>query len=282
LLEEEGVRMARPEMVPVPEPTEEEPADAQLKHDAALAKAVGALAEIVSKVNRAGDFPLVLGGDQTATMGHLLGHSLGHPQGIGLAVLADAYLDLAAPAPIADDPAKLRSDPGVTKDGGAYRMVLSGLLRRIPDRFELGQLLARSSVQANQTSVAGTRAPAWSQIRQAERQTGIEVWPTERIELEGESAYRSMLTRHLAAGPIALSIDASGLDPHLMTAVAEPVPDGLDWSFLKRTLDQCVPHVDRLLGIDLCHVDPTKDNAHHSAISRLCGTLAPFLSRLVR
>lgn len=283
LIEDEGVRFARPETVAVDFPEEPDPEDAPLKFDGPISRAVCALAEVVARVNAQGDFPLVLGGDHTTLAGHVLGHALRHPKGVGLAVLADAHLDLARPAiPVYDDVKRLRTDASTTQDGGAARMALAAALRLIPDRFELGRQMARSSLLAKQTSVIGVRGPEWAQVRAAEKEQGVDVWRMERLELDGEAAYRSMLSRHLAQGPIVLSVDATGLDPGLMTAVRDPVSDGLDWSFLKRTLEQCAPHVDRLLGLDLAHVDPTRDSAHHAATSRLIETLAPFLARLSR
>lgn len=283
LLEDEGLRLARPELVPVQFPEAPDSPEAKLKYDEAVATSVQALAEAVAKVNGAGDFPLILGGDHTTVCGHVLGHAQRHPDGVGLAVLADAYLDLATPAePAYDDTARLKSDPKCTRDGDAHRMVLAAALRMIPEEYALGQRMAKSSLVAAQTSVIGVRGPEWAQLRANERAAGIEVWRMERLELDGEAAYRSMLNRHLARGPIVLSIDVTGLDPHLMTAVRDPVSDGLDWSFLKRTLEQCVPHVDRLLGLDIAQVDPTRDDVHHTATSRLIETIAPFLHRLTR
>ena len=77
-------------------------------------------------------------------------------------------------------------------------------------------------------------------------------------------------------------IDVRGLDPHLMTAARDAVPDGVDWAFLKRSLDVCVRHVDRLLGLDISQLDPSLDDVHHSAILRLVETIAPFIRRLRR
>lgn len=284
MIEGEGVRMARPVAVPIDYPTDPEPADLPLKADAWVARSLIALAEAVERVNADGDFPLILGGDHTAMLGQILGHSKRHAQGIGLAVLADAYVDLATPAtPVYADPARLAKDPEVTKSGNAHRMVLAAALRMIPETYELGRVMKRSPVVAKQTSVVGVRAPQWAQQRALERAAkGVEVWRMERLELDGEAAYRSLLNRHLSAGPIALSLDVTGLDPHLMTAVRRPNPDGLDWSFLKRTLDQCVPHIDRILGLDISEIDPTRDDAGKTAMGRLAETLAPFLKRITR
>ncbi len=283
LLEGEGVRMARPMAVPVEEPPEPDDPDAILKFDAALTRALNGLAEVVATVNSNADFPLVLGGDHTTMCGHVLGHSERHGAGIGLAILADARVDLAFPAPpVYDDKARLRKDPEVTRDGGASRMALAGALRLTGDDTAFGRAMKASAVQAKFTSVVGVRAPPWAQMTKLERKAGIEVWTMERLELDGESAYRSMLTRHLSAGPIVLSVDVGGLDPDLMHAVREPVLDGLDWSFLKRTLEQCVPHVDRILGIDICEVDPYADGGHRNSLGRFAETVAPFLKRLTR
>lgn len=282
VLEEEGARLARPRMISFPYPDASADPDDPLKLDHYVTQAVRALAEVVESVNGDGDFPLILGGDHLAMCGHVLGHSVRHKEGIGLAVLADAYLDLATPAPPVYDDAKKKSDPEVTQDGNAGHMVLSAALRMIPEQYELGAAMKDSAVQASQTSVLGVRAPRYKQLDVNEKKAGIEVWPLDRLEFDGESAYWASLSRHLAKGPIVLSIDVTGLDPHLMTAVRHPVPDGLDWKFLKRTLEQCVTHVDRILGLDLCQVDPTKDDVHQSAISRLVETIVPFLKRITR
>jgi arginase family enzyme len=281
-LEGEGVRFARPVIVPVEVPTEPDPEDAPLKFDALNARAVQALALAVEDVNAAADFPLVLGGDQTALCGHVLGHSIRHPEGIGLAVLADSHTDLATPAkPVYDDKA-LFKDQEVTHSGDLHRMVTAACLRMIPEEFEFGKVMQKSALQASQTSTAGVRARDWAQVKKNEKIAKIQVWRMERLEFDGESTYRSMLTRHLSEGPIILSIDASGLDPDMMTAVTEPLPDGIEWSFLKKTLEQCLPHLPRILGIDISELDPTRDDAHKGSILRFAETLAPFLKKLTR
>ena len=283
LLEGEGVRLARPRAVPVDVPAEPSDPDAPLKFDEPLTRALRALAEVVADVNSDADFPLVLGGDHSTMCGHVLGHSQRHTAGIGLAVLADARVDLATPAPpVYDDAARLKKDPAVTRDGGASHMALAGALGLADESTSFGRAMKASAVQAKLTSVVGVRAPSWAQMKQLEKKAGVDVWTMERLELDGEAAYRSMLTRHLSAGPIMLSIDVGGLDPDLMHAVREPVMDGLDWSFLKRTLEQCAPHIDRILGIDICEVDPSQDGGHQNSLTRFAETVAPFLKRLTR
>lgn len=282
LLEDEGLRFSRPVSVPVPA-AEAAPEDAALKFDAPLAEATQRLAEVVAEINAAADFPLVLGGDHSALCGHALGHSARHRQGIGVAVLADAFSDLARPAPpVFEDKKRLRTDPAVTRDGGLSRMALAATLGELPADTALGALMQGSAAQAKQTSVVGVRAPTWAQVKEAEARLGVDVWRMERLELDGESTYRSALTRHLSYGPILLSIDVGGLDPDLMPAVREPVSDGLDWSFLKRSLEQCVPHKDRILGLDICELDPGREDAHQRGLVRFAETLAPFLRRLAR
>ncbi len=238
---------------------------------------------MVEEVNAEADFPLILGGDHTAMMGHVLGHSLRHERGIGLAVLASAHTGLLRPGtPVYGDKAKLRSDAQATATGDAHRMAMSAALRRIPESFALGEAMKKSAVKADRTSVVGVRAPSTAQIRAAEQASGIDVWSMERLEFDGEQPYRSMLTRSLAAGPIALSIDVGGLDPDLMAAVSDPIPDGLDWSFLKRSLEQAVPHIDRVLGLDICELDPHRDIAQSRGMTRFIEAIAPFLRKISR
>src|SRR5262245_53810170 len=69
MIEGEGVRLARPVAVPIDFPTSPDPEEAELKLDQWVAKSIISLAEAVDKVNADGDFPLILGGDQTALMG---------------------------------------------------------------------------------------------------------------------------------------------------------------------------------------------------------------------
>lgn len=281
-LESEGVRFARPLTVAIEQPTEPDPEDAPLKFDALNARAITALANAVEEVNADADFPLVLGGDHTALCGHVLGHSIRHPEGIGLAVLADSHTDLATPAKPVFDDKSLYKDPEVTYTGDLNRMVTAACLRMIPEQYEVGKVMSKSALHASQTSVAGVRARDWAQIKKNEKVAKIQVWRMERLEFDGESTYRSLLTRHLSEGPIVLSIDASGLDPDMMTAVSEPLPDGIEWSFLKKTLEQCLPHLPRILGIDISELDPARDDAHKGSILRFAETLAPFLKKLTR
>jgi len=282
MLEGEGVRMARPIPVTIEQPTDDDSKDSPFKFDVAIARALKAIAEVVEQVNSDSNFPLVLGGDHTTLMGHVLGHSRRHEKGIGLAVIS-AHSGLLSPGvPVFDDKKRLRSEAEATETGDAHRMILSGALRLIPETFEVGKVMAESAVQAAQTSIVGVRAPDTAQIKANEKASKIEMWRMERLEFDGESAYRSMLNRHLSAGPIMMSIDVGGLDPDLMSAVRNPLNDGLDWTFLKKTLDQCLPHVDRLLGLDICELDPSKDAAHHGAILRFAETLGPFLRKLTR
>lgn len=282
-LEAEGVRFARPVAVPVDAPEAPDPEEAVLKFDGALTRAVHALAEVVEQVNADADFPLVLGGDHTALMGHVLGNSRRHQDGIGLAVLADAFLDLEAPAPpVFEDKARRNKDPEVTTTGDAERMVLAGALKLFGPDTELGKAMKGSAVIREQTSVVGVRGRKTAQVKANEKKAKVEVWDMERLEFDGESAYRSMLTRHLSMGPIVLSLDVTGLDPDMMTASRDAPPDGLDWTFLKRTLEQCVPHVDRILGLDICALDHTADDAHQGGLTRFAESVAPFLKKLPR
>lgn len=265
LLQGEGARLARPIPVSVPVPEPELSAAGWVHFEAELERAVRELADVVERVNAEGDFPLVLGGDHVALLGHALGHSRRHPDGIGLAVLADARLDI-------------RLDPEGSHD--AADLVVAGVLGSLPGDGPLCTLMKASSVRPALTSVAGVRAPLAASAKSYLRTSPLALWTMERIEFDGESAYRSELNRHLSSGPIALSIDVRGLDPDLMTAVRDPVPDGLDWSFLKRSLEQALPHRGRLLGLDICHVDPTRDHASQTSLSRLAEVLGPFSKQL--
>ena|GEM_PF-6927375 len=281
MLEGEGVRFARPEMVSIDIPSREEVAESPLKFDEEIAAAIRSGAEVIADVNAEGNFPVILGGDQVALCSQLV--AAGPVQGgVGLAVLADAHLDLASPGEPAFDDAEALKDDSKTWDGDVDRMVLSAALRMFPETSAIASAMKNTGLNAKQCSVLGVRGPECAQVLANERAAQIEVWRMERLELDGESSYRSMLSRHLEMGPIALSIDASGLDPHLMTAVERSVPDGIDWSFLKRSLEQCVRHVDRLLGLDICGLNPALDNVNHSSMQRLIETIAPFLRRVTR
>ncbi len=281
-LEDEGVRFAPSVPVIVEPPVADDAPEAPLMFDEAAAKAVHALAAVVERINAAADFPLVLGGDQLTMVGHVLGHSRRHDR-VGLAILAGADLPLEAPGtPHYDDPTARKSDATRPRRGNAADMSLTACLGRLPEGSKLAAETAACAADAARTSIMGVRAPLTAQVRANERKAGVDVWTMERLELDGESAYRSRLTQHLSAGPIVLSLDVRGLDPHLMTAVREPRSDGLDWSFIKRTLEQCHPHVDRILGLDISELDPSQDDAHHGSTQRFAETVAPFLRRLSR
>lgn len=283
LLEDQGIRFGRPVVVEVPRPEGPDAEDAPLKFDALHVVAATRLAEAVAATNAEGNFPLILGGDHTTLFGHLLGHAKRHPEGFGLAVLADARDDLLFPAPpVFSNKKRLREDPEVTRDGDAHAMALAGVLRHFPKGTALATALEGCTLTPDHTSVVGVRTPPTAQVKRLRRKSKLEVWDMERLEFDGEQTYRSMLERHLARGPIALSIDVRGIDPELMGAVHGPVPDGLDRAFLKRSLEQCLPHRDRILGLDICELDPSADAPGSIGQVRFAETLGPFLRKLVR
>ena len=80
-----------------------------------------------------------------------------------------------------------------------------------------------------------------------------------------EIGMQAVLERIPDGGPYYLTIDADGLDPTIMPAVAAPTPGGLDWLQIRQLVHGLVGK-GRVLGMDLVEIAPAHDYGRTSMV----------------
>jgi agmatinase len=98
-----------------------------------------------------------------------------------------------------------------------------------------------------------------------------------------EAGMASVLERIPAGGDYYLTIDADGLDPSVMPAVAAPVPGGLSFQQV-RTLIHGLEVRGRVVGMDIVEITPSRDVNQISAVAagRLMTNLIGAMARAGR
>ena len=94
------------------------------------------------------------------------------------------------------------------------------------------------------------------------------------IELQ-EVGMKAILDRIPDGHNYYLTIDADGVDPTIMPAVAGPAPGGVNYSQM-RTLIQGLVNKGKVLGMDIVEITPSKDVNGITAI-----TAGRFISNLI-
>ncbi|WP_050468871.1 agmatinase [Herbaspirillum chlorophenolicum] len=184
-----------------------------------------ARAEVATrKILKAGAIPIVLGGDHGITNPILRAYD---DQGPITIVHVDAHLDW-------------RDEVNGVKDG------LSSPIRRaseLPYVKNIIQIGMRASGSARQQDADDARN--WgAQI--------ITAYELHKIGME------AVLERIPAGGRYYLTIDADGMDPTCMPAVAGPAPGGVDFIQMRELIHGLVKK-GRVVGMDIVEIQPEKD-----------------------
>jgi len=175
--------------------------------------ACGALAALVEQESRAGNVPLVLGGDHSVAIGTLAGlaAAAGRPGG---ALWIDAHGDL--------------NTPETSPTGNVHGMPLAAALGIAGDRFaDPGLVLP--ALDPRRVALVGARSldPAeQSYLRDA----GVRVLTMSEIDRVGiEHALHEALDRVAGPGFVHVSFDLDVIDPEVAPGVGTPVRGGLTY-----------------------------------------------------
>jgi len=114
----------------------------------------------------------------------------------------------------------------------------------------------------------------------AAREYGTEIVTAWEVH---EAGMASVLERIPAGGDYYLTIDADGLDPSVMPAVAAPVPGGLSFHQM-RALIHGLEARGRVVGMDIVEITPSRDVNQISAVAagRLMANLIGAMARAGR
>ena len=197
-------------LAPVPESTEE--VDEQARYLPHILEHCDAVAKLVENARRAGQLPLVLGGDHSVALGTLAG--MAAVDGPGGAVWIDAHGDLNTP----------QSSPS----GNVHGMVLAAALDLGGDGFHYDNWTL-PAIAPGKLALVGVRS-----LDQGERDLlhGLDakVFTMSEVDRMGiETCMREALEHASGAGFLHISLDMDVVDPDNAPGVGTPVRGGLSY-----------------------------------------------------
>ena len=221
---------------------------------AAVASVCTQLADIVERSLRAGQFPLILGGDHSLSMGSVAGlvrHYRAQEKEQELGVLwVDAHPDM--------------NTPETTPSGNLHGMPLAILLGHGPDALtRIGG--AAPALAPSNVVIFGVREIDADEERLVQR-SGVRVFRRTEIAQRGvEVCLAEALDRLRGAGAgIHLSFDLDACDPALAPGVTTPVHDGLDRREALAICEQ-LGRSGRLSSMEIVELNPAMDAGNRTA-----------------
>ena len=214
------------------------PAEANAKYLPIINEACALLADLVEEVVRAGNFPLVLGGDHSIAMGTLAGVTRARGRAPGV-LWIDAHGDINAPI----------GSP-------------SGNVHGMPVHFAL----AAHNVSPDRMVFIGLRDVDEGE-KQTIRELGVKAFTMSDIDRTGMAAVIEQALVIAADGPGSLhvSFDMDGIDPTEAPGVGTPVRGGLSYREA-HLLMEAVAASGTLGSLEITEINPILDNQNQTAI----------------
>jgi arginase len=230
--------------VPVAESTAE--GSIQAKYLPQIVTMSERLARTVASVVEAGDFPLVLGGDHSVSLGSITGTSIGRKVAV---IWIDAHGDFNTP----------ESSPS----GNIHGMVLSALAGQgVPDLVDLVRPGAK--VEPGNIALIGVR-----ELDAGERdlllRCGVHVFTMHDIDRSGLPHVVDRAVEQVSSGVdgIHLSLDLDVVDPLQAPGVGTPVPGGLSFRETHLAMEMLAA-TRRLVSMDIVEVNPVLDTRNET------------------
>ncbi|MDR0775454.1 MAG: arginase [Azonexus sp.] len=239
-------------------------ADAQAGSEMArIASFCRRLADEVTRVRLAGDFPLIIGGDHSIAVGTWSGvaRSVGAPLGL---LWIDAHLD--------------SHTPQTSYSGAVHGMPLACLLGRGDKRLlKLG--LAGVQISAAHTVALGPRSYEAEEMAFLRAQ-GVRIIDSGEIAARGFAACLHEAQTIVAAAPagFGLTLDLDVIDPDNAPGVGSPEPDGL-WDGDVLAALARLATLPGLLAVEIAEYNPDRDRQGRTArlMAELISEMLPGL-----
>jgi len=230
---------------------ERDPGDASARFLPEILQTCSLLADRVEQTTRAGQLPLVLGGDHAQAIGTISGLSRVHrARGERVGVIwVDAHTDM--------------NTPDTTNSGNIHGMPLAALLG-----YGAPGLVALSgdepALRPEDVVVIGARDV---DARETElvKQAGVRVYTMSELDLRGTGTCVAEAVQQVlehTAG-VHLSFDLDGVDPQHAPGVGTPVPGGLTLRE-SHTICEAVSRSGKLLGMEMVELNPTLDDRNRT------------------
>jgi arginase len=205
------------------------------------------VAALVREAVGEGVTPLVLGGDQSISLGTLGG--LSTAGGLGGLLWLDAHADVNTPA--------------TSPTGNVHGMTLAAALGLEPEAFASPHW-SFPALDPARVVLLGTRSlDPHERVRL--RELDVRVYTMSEIDRIGiERAVREALDRVTGAGFVHVSLDLDVLDPEVAPGVGTPVKGGLSYREAHLALE-LVAEADVLGSMEVVEVNPTLDRQNETA-----------------
>lgn len=247
--------------VPVPESMDEGAASA--KYLEPIARMADELAAAVSQVVEDGDFPLVLGGDHSVSLGSVAG--VARHRSLGL-IWIDAHGDF--------------NTPDTSPSGNIHGMVLAALAGfGIPRLVNIGGIAPK--VRPDRIALIGVRELDEGE-RRLLREAGAHVYTMHDVDLRGLSSVVGEAIDRVSDGTEGLhvSLDLDVVDPQQAPGVGTPVIGGLSFRETHLALEM-VAAAQRLISMDVVEVNPILDTHNETAQRAVQFTLSALGKRIM-
>jgi arginase len=208
------------------------------------------IAAAVEASVRAGELPLVLGGDHSVALGTMggLAAAAGRPGGV---VWVDAHGDL--------------NTPETSPTGNVHGMALAAALGLAGDGFESGAW-PLPAVEPSRTVLVGVRELDVAE-RRLLRGSEIRVFTMSDIDRIGiERAVREALDRVAGPGFVHVSLDLDVLDPEVAPGVGTPVRGGLTYREAHLALE-LIAESGLAGSLEVVEVNPILDRENATALT---------------
>jgi arginase len=209
------------------------------------------LADEVEEVRRAGEFPLVLGGDHSCSIGTWSGvrRTLGRHDSFGL-IWVDAHMD--------------SHTPETTPSGALHGMPLACLLGHgLPQLVNLAG--SAPALSPEHVCLIGVRS---YEAGEAEllRRLNVRIYMMEEVHRRGIAVVLAEALEIVRRGTTAIgvTIDLDALDPYEEPGVGTPVPDGIFGGALKDAL-RTLQGAPDLAAVELMEYNPYRDRGNATA-----------------
>jgi arginase len=207
------------------------------------------IAGLVAEASRAGETPLVLGGDHSVALGTLGGLASVH--GPGGVLWIDAHSDA--------------NTPETSPTGNVHGMPLAAALGLAGGGFE-SESWPLPALDPRRVALIGAREIDEGE-RKLLREVGIRVFTMSEIDRIGiERAVREALDRIAGGGFVHVSLDMDVLDPVVAPGVGTPVRGGLTYREAHLALELVAES--RLAGsLEVVEVNPILDRENTTALT---------------
>jgi arginase len=236
--------------------------DARAKYLAQILSVCSEIADHVEHSCRAGELPLVLGGDHSLALGVFGG--LARVHGPVATIWFDAHADCNTPA--------------TTPSGNVHGMGLSGALGWGGERFADGRWPS-PSVDEGRTVLIGIRSLDPDE-RERLRASDVKTYTITEVDRLGmEAVIRGALEHVRGAAHVHVSLDMDVMDPFWAPGVGTPVPGGISYREAHLAME-LLAEADAFGSLQVVEVNPILDRENMTgelAVELICSALGQHI-----